>query len=272
MPEGELRFDEILLEGVMKALGRDPLSAERYVEANAQRLWNKTCALATDIVADGMCPLLDVTDPGARRAIWRPSVIGHSGRACRILARSRARSNILREIDSLTDREYEALGCLVASYSGADRVHLTPPGGEGGVDFLAQLVLPVQAHPFLGLAAPMRIVGQAKMYADPVSVDRIREFVATIQAVCHQSPQVEVHVPPWFRTAKGPVVGWIIGHSGFQQGARQLAKNFGVICSESFELAEICSQSRRIDESMSPAERAQELAKRTRALLQELGA
>src|SRR5690606_14181401 len=125
------------------------------------------------------------------------------------------RSSFLRSIDTLSDREYEALACVVSSCAGADKVRLTPPGNEGGVDFFALIRNPARCHVFQHTRSPLRVIGQCKKYSGTVGVDKVRQFIQTINSVCNQSALTEAHVPPWFRTAGGPVVGWIIGHSGF---------------------------------------------------------
>jgi hypothetical protein len=270
-PEGEICFDDIVLPGVMTVLGKDTIAAESYVEANAVRLWNRLCWSASDMDALGITPIMTVSDRDRRLAMWQQPLAGLPKAKRARLVRSRSRPQVLRKIDSFSDREYETLGCIVAGFAGADRVHLTTRGSDHGVDFFASIRQPGRTHLFAGLGTPMRIIGQAKKYNESVGIDTMREFVHVIQTVCQQSIQVEADVPSWFRSSRGPVVGWVLGHSGFQSGAEQIARNYGIICSDSLDLAEVCAATRVIDEALPPNDRAAELGVKVRQLLADFG-
>jgi hypothetical protein len=78
----------------------------------------------------------------------------------------------------------------------------------------------------------------------------------------------ESQIPTWFHSAKGPIIGLIISHSGFQSGAEDTAKNHGILTADTMDLAEIAARSRRIPESLGAEDRAQLCRKRTIDLLQ----
>jgi hypothetical protein len=173
---------------------------------------------------------------------------------------------ILRTLDAITDREYEALGCVVSEVIGASHVHLTPNGKEGGIDFFALVISPSPCHLLVGTTAPLRIVGQSKKYATAIEDEKVKSFITTLSDVHRLSPTVEPHVPTWFRAAAGPVIGWVMAHHGLQSGAASRARNHGIIYSDSLDVAEILALSRRIPEDVSAAERSLIIRKRIQDL------
>jgi hypothetical protein len=266
-PKGYFSLDALVVSFATTVLGKDPLAAEAYAQANRNSRWADVVSLQQDLHLRGVAPLLVDVDMEARTGKYLvPEVAGE------LVSRSRAircasRSRFLRSIDGLTAREYEALACVASSCAGADKVHLTPPGNEGGVDFFALIRNPARCHVFEQSRSPLRVIGQCKMYSSPVSVDKVRQFIQTISSVCNQSALTEQHVPAWFRGASGPVVGWIIGHSGFQSGAVTLARNHGIVLSDSLDIAEICAQSRQFPLVKDSAEYDKLLRQRVAALL-----
>src|SRR5207247_8381220 len=102
-------------------------------------------------------------------------------------------------------------------------VTLTPAWHEGGSDLFGLLAVYRSTHDFSGTSSPILIVGQSKKYWSPVSVDKVKEFALTLEQVRHRSPQVPIPLPTWFVLSRGPVVGWMLAHSGFQTGAADFA-------------------------------------------------
>jgi hypothetical protein len=174
---------------------------------------------------------------------------------------------MLAEIDAMTDREYEALGCVVSELLGASHIHLTPKTGEGGIDFFSMLTTPNFCHLFSGTTGPLRIIGQCKKHTSAVQDSHVRDFVTTLGDVHRQNPNVERHVPTWFRRARGPIAGLIISHAGFQATAGKRARDHGIVCSDSLDLAEVLALSRRIPESLAPNARVALVHQNIRQLL-----
>jgi hypothetical protein len=144
----------------------------------------------------------------------------------------------LRAIDNLTDREYEALPCIALKIAGSRDYHLTPRGNEWGVDFFASLVNPSVFPIFDGFRAPIRVVGQCKKYENRLTVNEVKEFSRTLEGLRNRRPELERHVPNWFRVISGPIVPWLVCHSAAQSGALSLAKDEGIIISDSIDMAE----------------------------------
>lgn len=274
LPEGELRFDDLLAVAAQEALDKDAIAAAQYVIANAPRHWNELITQSRVDVERGLRPLLRVTDAVGRKAVWYPRLATSilDNRQKRAITLSAARPRILRQVDLLSDREYEAFCCVVMEQTGADRVKLTPSGNEGGIDLFAHLRVPATTHLFGGACTPVRIVGQCKQYAGPVSVDRVRDFIATMESVRNQSGLLpDGLIPSWFKAATGPLIGWVASNSGWQSGAQTLANSHGLVLSSSVDLAEVLAQARRFFPGLSPEERAAKVPSEVQSALQLFG-
>jgi len=154
---------------------------------------------------------------------------------------------MLRMIDGLDDRECEALGCVIAQLGGASHMFLTPRCSEGGIDVFALLPLPSRCHLFRGGLYPIRIVGQCKKYKRAVEESEAKEFVETIQTVKYRGElKIERLVPAWFHATRGPIVGLMISHAGFQAAADTKARNHGLVFADTLDLAEIAALSRTL--------------------------
>lgn len=267
-PPGILDFEEILTSATRNALGKSSLDAPGYVQSNRNRYWNLILQRQDLDERSGRTPIFSIVDKIGRRIEWpaatRTSSPKSTGRA---QARLRARPAILRTIDNLSDRQFEALGCVASEFAGGTRFSLTPPGNEGGIDFFSLIQIHSGCHLFSSDCHPLRIVGQAKKHSRPASVDMIKEFITTLSEVKNLSPSIEHLIPPWFRSASGPIVGWFISHSGAQSGAVAKAHNHGILLADSIDLAEIAARSRYIPEHLNPQERSAQLLDRIQSNL-----
>jgi len=268
---GVLEFDELLIPAAENALGKSRFDAEGFAYKNRFKYWNWLLQRLDLDKRRGLSPLFVVRDQSARRVSWYPRYFSKESTAKekRKISMIRARPSIVRKIDLLTDRQYEALGCVISHLAGADRVLLTPRGNEGGIDFFASIILPGTLHVFSGKHGPLRVVGQCKKYDSKVGIEKIREFAQTLTQVKNQNPTVEKHVPAWFRAAYGPVVGWMIAHKGFQSGSESMAKNHGILWSDSLDLAEVAAISRRLNGSESSRSRAELLQNAVQEILKK---
>lgn len=270
--EGTLDFDELLLQATEQALEKPSLDASAYVYSNSIRLWNAVMQRTEVDVRRGVSPIFIISNRDARRVVWYPcSDMPTEAKKRRKLCLYRSRPALLRRIDTLGHREYEALGCVMARIAGASEISLTPRGNEGGIDFFAQIVLCGRTHIFSGTSACFRVVGQSKKYSEKVDVERVRGFLTTIQEVRDLSPSVKSLIPAWFLEGTGPLVGWMVAHSGFQSGAETKARHNGVLLSTSLDLAEGAAVSRLLSPFDRPNERADMLHQLVQELLQEYG-
>ncbi len=238
---GIIRFDDALIDAAASALDMDRPSAEAFSAANSTTYWNWLMRFEESGCKRGLESLFIVKDFTSRQLAWRArdfsAPCGSGERARRRLLQSR--SSLLRAIDSLNPRHYEARGCVACRLCGGTEVFLTPTGNDSGIDFFAQMPWPGSSHVFSHRGGPLRLVGQCKKYESKVTVEKVKNFVETLNEVRNRNPSVEDLVPGWFRVGSGPILGWIIGHSGFQSGAEDKARNQGILYSDSRDLCEM---------------------------------
>lgn len=243
--DGDLGFDDLLRQLVEKEKGIKGIQLDEYISSKGQRLWNyfnknqkqleliNTCSPVYEVTSDKFKQIKSVLEANPKRYSKTK------------LSKLKYRPEFLQEIDKINSREYEALACLVLELLGAKKVMLTPSGNEAGIDFIGLIEFGEDAHFLFGTNGPIRIIGQSKMYQTEIQVNAIKEFNATLNDVYSLTDKVKTVIPHWFRQAKGPIIGWIISHEGFQSGAIDRAKNYGIICSDSRDISELISCSRK---------------------------
>lgn len=257
--QGDFSFESYLEKAVIEALGKNAFDAKQYVSAHTNRLWNFLLDENAKNSRKGITPLFSTRD-FQKKIGYFPPYLDSSDKRSRFIRRGLAsRPVLLKRIDALNSRRYEALGCLASILSGADRHLLTPPGNEGGIDFFSRIRQPANNHVFSGSYAPIRVIGQSKKYTSKVTVSKVREFVTAIDQAKHRYKRAGELVPDWFSSMQGPIIGWMIAHSGFQSGAADLAKDQGIILSDSSDIAEILSLSKKFYPNLSVTERAENL-------------
>ena len=251
--DGVVNVRATLQRGAEIALRKTTIAAEAYAHANTDSFLNRIVTSQDEDARRGISRVITIVDRTSHLIRCYGELTGHSARRN---ARLRQRPAFLRMIDSLTTREYEALGCLAMRFAGASEVAVTRSGTEGGIDFFALISAPGRCHLFAGGNNALRIIGQSKKYVRPVSADKVKEFITTMDEVKFGGePKTERIIPAWFRSAKGPIVGCIVGHNGFQSGAVSRARKHGIIIADSLDMAELIALSRGIPEHFQPAER-----------------
>lgn len=244
-----VEFREAMLSASIHALGLSPIEAESFAEASLHTFWNYLLEKINHDYMRGISLTFEILESSSYLLKWTPHILTRSPdkkerlRGLKLMARP----SLLRLIDGLNEREYEALGCVVSILAGGTHIKLTPRGGEGGVDFFALIEQPGRCHLFSGRSGPLRIIGQTKKYGNPVSPGEMRDFITTITNVQKRHPDVEKHVPTWFRIVRGSVAGWFIAHQGLTGGAERLAHDHGIVISDALDLAEIIALSRKLD-------------------------
>lgn len=266
---GNIDFRHSLSTLAESVLEKSRLEADAFADANLKKYWNWLAKEIDSHAIRGLVPFFSLAKGGG----YSMSSVSHdllssscdAERFMGTLALSRPA--VLRQMDSMTDREYEALACVACSTLGSAKTQLTPPGNEGGIDFFAILSVNNTSHIFSSSGTEIRIVGQCKKYISPVSVDKLEQFITTLQNVRHRSERVRRHIPTWFDESRGPIVGWMMAHSGFQTGASDEAKNHGIILSDTLDLAEVFCLSESFHSDLAPVERARNLVNACRALI-----
>lgn len=242
-----LDFDDYLADAVEQSLGKARIDAEMYADNNTNRLWNDLCNRIEADKNRGLYPTFSEVVAGVKRLFWYPKYLppGVSKNDKQKRIRIRSRIHILKAIQALNPSQYEALSALACKLSGASNYSLTPRTGEHGVDFFAVIPSVGKSHLFNGGTGPIRIVGQSKMYTDSrVPRDTIQKFVTTLNMIWQRSEDIKDLIPNWFLRQRGPIIGWIVAHNGLQSGAKDYANNFGILHSDSRDIAEIITMSR----------------------------
>jgi|GEM_PF-870090 len=236
-------FQQFLTYAARTVFEKSDDRLEKFVDANTNRYWNYLKGKISEDKKRGLKPLITIVDNGSKKFKWYfgQSVSELDPKKFLLL---KDRNEILKEIDLLSSREYEALGVLTSQLLGADKYLLTPPGNEAGIDFISCIPFSEASHFLFGINDPIRVIGQCKKYASPAQVNTLKEFNQTLFDIYHLTEKVLKVLPPWFKTYKGIIIGWVIGHNGFQTGAIDRAKNFGIIISDSRDISEIISGSR----------------------------
>lgn len=263
-------FQELLISSFIKVLDRDSMSAEASISKLENTYWNELLRLQDEDSKRGIKPIFTIVDKQGKKVSFQHLSSNNGDRKQKIHNKMlRARPLILQQIDLLTDREYEALACLACECIGANNTMLTPAGNEGGIDFIATIKFPEKSHFLFGEKGPIRIIGQCKKYSTRVQVDKVKEFITTLQEVKNQTPSVERVIPNWFRSSSGPIIGWIISHNGFQAGSITKSMNHGFVLSDSIDIAQLLSLSNRYHVFEDPQERAIKLKEHINEILVE---
>ncbi len=241
-----LDFDDHLIDAVQHTQDRSRSSAEEYASNNSDRLWNDLRQQIAEDSVRGLYPTFSEITAGVKRLFWNPGFFpsGISKGERHKRSRIRSRIHIIKMIRSLNPNQYEALSVLACKFSGSSNYCRTPDGGEFGIDFFAMIPSIGISHLFDGGGGPIRIVGQSKKHSNRVPRDRIQQFTSALNSVHQRSEDVSNIIPRWFLRQRGPIVGWFIAHNGLQSGARDFANRFGIIHSDSRDIAEILAMSR----------------------------
>lgn len=239
LPHGISSFDDLATVAARETLGLDHIRADKYSFKYINSLWTNFCQQQNKEKKNGLYPVAYIIDKSTRRIESTPSRLNRAStkKMKRLSARLSMRPFIHCKIEGMNDRVYEALCCLICNKIGATRVHLTPKGDEGGIDFLALVEGSRGFQKCFGLKN-IRIVGQAKKHNHRVQVGSIRDFNDTLGDVRRHSPSVRKHIPKWFKESNSPIIGWMVGHSGFQSGCEVKARMSGIVLLNSRALAE----------------------------------
>ena len=225
-------FEEILKDAIRSFTKLSGVDLDQKVSANLKRHWNDLKKMIDEDEIDGIIPILEIVNDTSRLVL--PSAYGNK---YDITTKNKhwisKRNEILSFIDKLNDREYEYLSCYLCRCLSASKVLVTPPGNEGGIDFIAEIKFSKNSHFLFGTNGPIRIIGQSKMYGKAVDPSDIKEFNSTMNDVYSHAPKVSDVLPSWFKSSKGIIIPWFISHNGFKSGAMTRAKRYGIVATDS---------------------------------------
>lgn len=238
---GNQSFQNILTRIAISHLKKNSIEAEKFAERNLKKYWNWMLALTDEHKARGLMPyfLVPSSSSYSIACAGHELITAHEDKSQLFGRNLKNRAILLGQLDKLNDREYEALAGVVCKAIGVREFVLTPPGNEGGIDFLAHIVTQSSTPIFPSPGTSLRVVGQCKKYATALAVDTFENFIQTLHNVRYRSNRVRRHIPSWFSESNSPIIGWMIGHSGFQTGSADEGKQHGIYMSDAVDLVEI---------------------------------
>lgn len=243
----EYFFEDIVKQAIIGGLKLDACKAESMATEKVNRLWHQYKKQRADDIVNGIVPLFLITNDYERKVKWIDNATLNVQRCY-----YKIRPDLYRFFDTLSDREYEIMACVVCEMLGADKISLTPKGNEGGIDFFARIPFSAKSHFLFGIKGPIRIVGQCKKYTCKDKVGHMREFVTTLDNVYNRSYRAGEILPEWFKLEKGTIIGWHISNLGHQSGALDIAKNYGILVSDTKQLIDILCSSKSIKRQNEP--------------------
>lgn len=238
----EYFFYDILKDAILNTITNDCVTAELLAQSKEIKLWNKYKKEYSSDIQNGIVPLFTIVHEKDRIVKW----IGECSRFQTRREQYRCRPELYEYIDQLNDRQYEIMACVLCEFLGADKITLTEKNKEGGVDFFARIPFPEKAHFLFGVKGPVRIVGQCKKYSVKDNVGHMKEFVQTLDHVHNRSYRAGEILPDWFKLERGAILGWHISNLGHQAGALDIAKNYGILVSDSKQMIEIICRAKAI--------------------------
>lgn len=242
-------YDEILYV-LQNTLGQSKDDAEKAAARHEKKIWDALILKFDEEKSKGLYPTFEVADPIRRELLWFPAISSRDQyRERQLKLRLAYRGVIANYLDGMSSREYEALGCVVSQISGAQHCHLTPPGNEYGIDFVAILPAYGNGHLFPHTSKQIRIIGQSKKWNSPVKRSDVDLLCTTLNLVRTKGQRVleKLILPSWFISAQGPIIGCMVSHSGAQSGAIDIANDHGVIMADSRDITQIITLWRNWD-------------------------
>lgn len=241
-------FEEVIKKAILNTITDDTVKAETMATNKVNRLWNKYKQEYSEDVLNGIVPLFTIVNSYDKKVRW----VGNDAFPNEKRDFYKLRPELYKYFDRMNDRQYEVMACVICELLGADKICLTASGNEGGVDFFARIPFSRKSHFLFGIKGPIRIVGQCKKYSSRDNVGHMKEFVTTLNNVYNKSYRVGEILPDWFKLGKGDIIGWHIANAGHQSGALDVAKNYGILVSDTKQLIEIICNSKIIRRQKEP--------------------
>jgi hypothetical protein len=98
---------------------------------------------------------------------------------------SHAKNDFLNWLAEISPYKFEALCKKILEIEGCRNVQVTPPSGDGGIDFYGtkEIVVYNSYEPTIFKKIEILVVGQAKKYISPVGIEEIRHFMGSIRLI-----------------------------------------------------------------------------------------
>jgi Restriction endonuclease len=236
--------DSLLSRAAEACFSIDAYSAAAYTEVTKAEFWNFVVKANERHTARGVSPSFSIQSSETRSFHCYPVLAQLRGKARLNAIQAQNRPAVLRMIYDLTDREYEAMSCVLLEALGATRVNLTRKGTEGGIDAFGLIEHARASHLLGSMHHPIRVVVQSKMWSNPIGPDAMKVFLQTLHEVREGGqPQTNAIVPSWFKEARGAMIGLVVSHKGFQSGADSRARSQGILIADSLDVAEVIALS-----------------------------
>ncbi len=249
------RFETILRDAAKNALQLGQLDSEAFIVNNLNTYWNYLLENQENDIKKRRQPLFKIVNKSRKTVQWLPHYI--SIQKSKVFSESiKARPQIYQKICLLNEQLYENASCIACRAIGAKHVHLTPRSAEGGIDFFASFENITKNHIFWNRIGSFRIIGQSKFYSEKAGVGLLRDFIASIEDVYKRNTEILKIIPNWFIESDGPIIGWLIAHSGFQSGVIGKAKSHGIILSDSIDISEVFALSNFLSRKKTPLSRS----------------
>ncbi|MCD2176794.1 restriction endonuclease [Rhizobium sp. C1] len=243
--------------------GKTSIRDEEFVAKFRKALFSDLRVYDLEHIGFGGLPTFSYIERPSLRVKW----IIDDDQDRRRLQKLRNRSFAIDWIESLeNDRNFEFLGGLLMRKLGASRVHITPPGNEFGIDFLAIVPAFSKSKLFISGGRGVRIVGQSKYYKSAVAREKIQSFNDCMTSIRNNREELTRIIPAWFRNCSAPLMGCFVAHSGYQQGARVNAEQNGHILLDTRAASEILISIERMDHVKDNADLSRQLWHELRAI------
>ncbi|PLW92439.1 MAG: hypothetical protein C0592_10805 [Marinilabiliales bacterium] len=245
-------FELSAVEAIKRIQNKDQIEAEYIANKNLNSLWNMFVKKIDEHSESAMFPYAVINERSTQRFTNYCTLLKNDSlKTKRLKLKLSRRAKIYEFIESLTWREYEAISVLIMEFVGAKdtRIHLTDPGNEFGVDFLALIPSYGKYHLFPNKTKTSRIIGQSKKWKTKTPRERISLLNDALTDFKRRRLEFIDKFPSWIFSSKNSIHGLVFSHSGFQSGARDLANDYGITIGNSYDLTEIISHHFEVDKT-----------------------
>ncbi len=96
-----------------------------------------------------------------------------------------AGQEFLNWLSNLDPFKFEALCKKILELEGCDNVQVTPPSGDGGIDFFGtkKIMVPGNDNPIVFRNVELLVIGQAKRYSYPIDIAELRSFIGSFDLI-----------------------------------------------------------------------------------------